>query len=652
MRYIFALQLLILSSNLFAGQSYCKYHQEVNGGLKPVSSSAYQMLQAKYDVKFHHLNLNVERTSTTISGNVRTIATVVQGPLDTFAFELYGGLTIDSIVSNGSKLLWTSYYQERKAVLPQTIQTGANIDLTIYYKGTPPSSGSAAIGNGFSNGTSGRWGNQATWSLSQPFAAYEWWPCKQSLYDKIDSSWVFITTDATNKAASNGVLERVVPLGNGKARYEWKSRTPISYYLISVAVAKYVEYNLYAHPEGSSDSILIQNYIYDNPQTLATFKGVIDTTALLLEKFSELLGPYPFAHEKYGHAMAPFSGGMEHQTMSSMGFFDFGIVAHELGHQWFGDHVTCSSWSDIFVNEGFASYSEYLAEELFKSTASTADLMLDVHNSVMSQPGGSVWVADSNNSTRIFSSRLSYDKGSAIIHMIRYEVNNDSLFFLALRNYQAQFSNSVASASDFKQVLESTTGLDFTDFYNQWFYGEGYPTYSSKWNFDKDKFVVQMSHSGSSSLTSLFKTHLDILVRRASLSDTIICIYNNASTQQYQFSVNDSVVGMSIDPDNWILNKIASISKDTTLYAQDAMGLAEIEANKISVFPNPVHDVLQVTGIENSSYRIMDSYGRVVKNGFMKTGDKISVYDLATSTYTIEFDIEREGITRLRFVKN
>jgi len=109
---------------------------------------------------------------------------------------------------------------------------------------------------------------------------------------------------------------------------------------------------------------------------------------------------------------------------------------------------------------------------------------------------------------------------------------------------------------------------------------------------------------------------------------------------------------MSIDPDNWILNKIASVSKDTTLYAQDATGLAEIEANKISIFPNPVYDVFQVTGIENISYRIIDSYGRVVKNSVMKTGNKISVSELATSTYIIEFDIEREGVTRLRFVKN
>ena len=237
MQLITSLLFAASCSSLFAGQAICKYHQDVKSGLPLLSSASHQQLEAQYDVKFHHLNLNVERTNKTISGNVRTVATVLQGQLDTFAFELYAGLVIDSIVSQGSVLQLSSYYQERKTVLPNSISQGNNIDVTIYYHGTPPTSGNAAIGDGFSNGTSGRWGNQATWSLSQPFAAYEWWPCKQSLADKIDSSWVFITTDSTNKAASNGVLEKIVNLGNGKSRYEWKSRTMIDYYLISVSVA-------------------------------------------------------------------------------------------------------------------------------------------------------------------------------------------------------------------------------------------------------------------------------------------------------------------------------------------------------------------------------------------------------------------------------
>jgi aminopeptidase N len=81
--------------------------------------------------------------------------------------------------------------------------------------------------------------------------------------------------------------------------------------------------------------------------------------------------------------MAPFSGGMEHQTMTSIGFFDFEIDAHELLHQWFGDNVTCATWKDIFVNEGFASYGEYLADYYLKTPATGSQKMLDVHTSVM-----------------------------------------------------------------------------------------------------------------------------------------------------------------------------------------------------------------------------------------------------------------------------
>ena len=94
------------------------------------------------------------------------------------------------------------------------------------------------------NGTSNSWGNQVTWSLSEPFSAFEWWPCKQSLTDKSDSSYVFVTTDATNMAGSNGVLTNIVDLGNGTKRFEWKSNYAIDYYLIAVSVAEYVEYNV------------------------------------------------------------------------------------------------------------------------------------------------------------------------------------------------------------------------------------------------------------------------------------------------------------------------------------------------------------------------------------------------------------------------
>ena len=157
--------------------------------------------------------------------------------------------------------------------------------------------------------------------------------------------------------------------------------------------------------------------------------------------------------------------------MTTQGFFEKTLTSHELAHQWFGDHVTCASWCDIWVNEGFASYSEQLMLEHLYPTQS-AQNMLNVHNSVMSQSGGSVWVLDSLNEARIFDSRLTYDKGSAIIHTMRFVVNNDSTFFNALKQYQIQYKDSVAKGLDVKTSLESASGLNLNNLFQEWYFGE------------------------------------------------------------------------------------------------------------------------------------------------------------------------------------
>jgi aminopeptidase N len=640
---------LLQYAAVWAGNGFCHFQSDVRGAAQALNTAGHQSLEAQYDVKFHHLSLNVERTSTYISGSVRTVATVVAPSLDSFAFELHPNLIIDSVVYFQQLLPVVTNLGERIAVLPVAMAQGGTLDLTIYYHGTPPGSGSAAIGAGFSCAASQTWGNRATWSLSQPFSAYEWWPCKQALGDKIDSTWFYITTDASNKAGSNGVLVSVANIGNGKALYKWKSRTPIDYYLVSVAVAQYVEYKNYAHPQGYADSILIQNYIYNNAQTLPSVKAELDKIPAMIELFSKLFGLYPFAKEKYGHCMAPISGGMEHQTMTSLGFFDFEVDAHELLHQWFGDNVTCATWKDIFVNEGFASYGEYLADYYLKTPAVATQKMLDVHNSVMGQAGGAVWFTDSTNVTRIFDSRLTYDKGSAIIHSMRYLVNNDSLFFLALRNYQQQHKDNVATAQDLKDVLESTTGVDFTQFYAQWFYGEGYPKFKVKWNQVNNALKLKVTETTSTSVTPLFITPVDYKIRRTALPDTIVRLTISQNLQYYSLPLTGTVTNIFVDPDNWILNKMDSVAKDASL---DEYTSVEDLSNTFSVYPNPVKDVLMIdANAVNLSAEIYAMDGRMVANHAHLNGNAIAVADLVPGVYMVRVSQKGEAIGRKVFIK-
>ncbi len=616
-----------------AQEHFCASHKQklTNKVYNKTANQQQLNLMYSYDVKFHHIILNVERNSTVISGSTRTIAQVIANGLDTFGFELHSNHTIDSVVTNQGVAMQVNH-QNNFAYVVFTSPKLKNdlIDVTIYYHGDASVAASAAIGSGFSSSTSGRWGNEATWSLSQPYSAYEWFPCKQSLQDKVDSVYTYITTSNQNKVGAIGKLKNIISLPNDKVMYQWQSNYLVDYYLISVAVAKYIEYNTYAHIDG--DSMLIQNYIYDNPATLAEVKNTLNETASVIEGFSTLFGKYPFWNEKYGHAMAPFSGGMEHQTMTTLGIIDFSIMAHELGHQWFGDHVTCKTWNDIWLNEGFASYCEYLALELIDSSQTTGK-MLSVHNSITAQPGGSIWFTDTTDVARIFSSRLTYNKGSAFVHTLRFEINNDSLFFAILKKYQQQFAFATANTTDFITLLEQQTGRDFTQVFAQWFYGEGYPTFDVKWNQINDSLVIVSSQT-TSSTTPLFITPIEYKITYNG-GDTTIRVMHNNQIEWLKIPLNKNITTISIDPNNWILNK-GTVTKDITI-----VGLNE-KTNyntSINIYPNPANNYITITGANASSKIVIyDLIGKVQINTILQN-NKVPISALSPGVYWLEVDM-------------
>jgi len=601
-----------------------------------VASANLTALENKYDLKFYHLDISIERTNKYVSGNVRTLATVKTLTLDTFGFELHPNHTIDSVILNGINRPVSRSGNDVTVTFTSPLTQGALIDAKIYYRGTCPSGGFGAIGDGYNNGTSGLWGNKASWSLSEPYVAHEWFPCKQQLQDKIDSSWVFATTDSTNKVGANGMLTNMVSVGN-KKRYEWKNNKPIDYYLISVACAQYVEYNIYAHPANYTDSILIQNYIYNNPSTLPYFKNVIDSSVQLIELESALFGLYPWASQKYGHCMAPMSGGMEHQTMTTLGSFNFSLIAHEMGHQWWGDHVTCRTWHDIFLNEGFASYSEYLAYQYLEPNQA-APKMLSVHNNVMSQPTGSVWNPDTANVNRIFSSRLTYNKGSAVIHSLRFVIDDDSLFFPALRNYQNTFKYSTASTEDLKNSMAGYTGMNFNQFFTQWIYGEGYPTFNVTWNQNNGMLILNSIQTVSAStITPLFITPLEYKVQR-NIGDTIIRVMHQQAAEQYVLNMPGTVTGIVVDPDNWILNKVIGPTQDPSLTGIPSY----TNYHDIRIYPNPANNMLTIRGEGNMLFDLYDLSGKRVLSKTVRQQETLDISGFSGGIYFYKLSTDKQ----------
>jgi len=589
-----------------------------------------------YDVKFYWLDIEVSSANINVAGNTSITAEVTASVLDTFAFELVPEMTIDSFFFNDVK--YSGFTRDGDNVLyaVNAATQGELVTAKVYYHGTPPTGGFFA---GVTHKYNSTWNKDVTWTLSESFAAKSWFPVKQDLEDKADSAWVFLTCPSDEMAGSEGLLTNTVDLGNGKTRYEWKTSHVIDYYLISFAVADYMDYSIYAHPDSlNGDSVLIQNYIYNDPGCLSYWKDDIDESSAILELYSNLYITYPFYDEKYGHCLTQLGGGMEHQTMTTIGGFSFHLVAHEMGHMWFGDNVTCATWSDIWVNEGFATYSDYLANEKLKGWSQAQSFIRNAQNNAMSQSGGSVYIPEDqiypSNVRRIFNGRLSYDKGAAIIHTLRHEIQDDDLFFDCLSQYQTQFADSTATGEDFKNVVEDVTDKDWDYFFDQWYYGEGYPIYDFEWFYDTSQAEFHLiSTQSTSASTLLFRMLFDVKLTFDDGTDSIVRF---EQTKNYNFFVSPQskiVTDVTIDPDNWTMEQVNSLILD----------IPETEANQafFTMGPNPASDKLNVyfgnnDGMEKT-ITISDLSGRVIMHSHTTNQQfRFNVSGLAKGTYLVQ----------------
>jgi aminopeptidase N len=623
--------------------SRAKFYKEFQKESKDVIQTPYLF---DYDVTFYFLDIEVDNSSTYISGDVTFHADVVAEQLDTFAFELIDVFTIDEVLINDVFHNVVHTTDEAFVYLDSPIVQGESFTAKITYHGVSP------VGGFFGTNNTNDWGKDVTWTLSEPFYARDWWPVKQVLEDKADSVWVFLTTDENNMAGSQGLLTNVTPMPDNKLRYEWKSSYPIDYYLISFAVSEYQEYNTYAHPdEMGEDSLLIQNFIYDSPGCLETYQDGMDATGEMIELYSNLFSLYPFSNEKYGHCLTALGGGMEHQTMTTIGGFSFGLVAHELGHMWFGDNITCATWSDIWINEGFATYSEVLAREFIEGEASMQSRINSIHNSVMSSPGGSTYVPPEEisieNVWRIFDGRLSYNKGAAILHMLRFEFQDDDLFFDALHQYTEQYAGSTATGADFRDKMAEVSGLDLTDFFDQWYYGQGYPTYSIVWSQNGGNFYFETTQTTSyPSATPLFKMLMAYKLNFSDGTDTTIYVHQTENVNSYSMAISKEINSIEVDPDNWVINHVGSIVTDINE-----------ENNPVDfVFgPNPVKDKLNLFFVNNDNSRktiqIIDFKGSIVKtHNSTEISVHLDVSNLKDGTYIITATSNGNLFTK-KFVK-
>jgi aminopeptidase N len=508
----------------------------------------------KYDVKYYKLDIIVNHTAHTIAGIITCNAEMIEPNVMEIFYDLANILVVDSVILNGNSTAFSRGTNTLNFSLNNKLIQGDKFSTLVYYHGTPGSTGFGSFTFGSTPA-----GQPAIYTLSEPYGAKDWWPCKDTPADKADSADIFITVSTDLTPVSNGRLIEIVDNGNGTHTYKWKSSYPIAQYLLSMAISNYSQYNNYYH-YSPADSMPINHFLY--PENLNSNITNLNKTPLMIEVFAEHFGEYPFIKEKYGHAQFGWSGGMEHQTVSSMGGFTEGLVSHELAHQWYGDAVTCKDWHHIWLNEGFATYAEGVWIE-DKSGKPAYDSYIAVEMDNAKKAVGSIWVQNISTVNEIFNGARSYSKGGVVLHMLRGIVG-DSTFYDIMRTYtyHPTVAYGVATTEDFQAIAESVSGLDLNYFFQQWIYGENYPRYSVSWSAQNtigNSFNLALKVSqNTNSIPAYFTMPIQIEINRA-IGDTLITVFNTEQVQAFNISINGEPLSISFDPNNWILKNINSI---------------------------------------------------------------------------------------------
>ena len=570
-------------------------------------NSTLNQNQEKIDIKFYELNLDIDFNSSRIRGSVTVNGVIGNIYPDFIELDLYDNMTVDSILQNNIPILYLHENDMLKIPISDiTLDDESLFSLTIFYQGTPDHCGAG----GFKFDEHQNIGH--VWTLSEAYCARSWWPCKDDPSDKADSVNIIISVplEPAYIVASNGLLSSTT-INNNKKTYFWKERYPITTYLVSLAIYPYTKWvDQYVSPI-SSDTMLIEHYVF--PDRYEASYPNYSLTKDMLSFFSELFGEYPFISEKYGHADFTWGGGMEHQTLSSMGSFSQNLMVHELGHSWWGNLITCKTFNDIWLNEGFARYCQALwAEHMYGREA-----YFDFMNNHAYYGAGTIYVENPSSNSQIFSAGLSYNKASWVLHMLRHKVG-ETMFFDILKSYASNdsLSYNAASTSDFQKVCEDISGLDFEQFFQQWIYGEKYPKYElSWWHEGNGIYNVKIDQVQS---YNFFSMPIDLKFSGSAgpmLVDTTIVIENNNSSQLYELSgFNFLVENVMLDPENWIL-------KEATYSVNEIDNILPDRVEVEKAFPNPFNSKVKLSFYINPQFgdthvnvNIFDLRGKIVES--------------------------------------
>ena len=543
----------------------------------------------KYDITNYKIRLDINPALKEISANVSIKFEILENNVYSLKLNL-NGLQIDSIKQENEKLIFERHQNELNVTFIQPLQAGNLDSIIIYYHGKP------TRGMYFRNS---KFNNIVIYTHSEPFDAQYWFPCKDDPSDKALLD-IWISVPQNLKAFSNGSLIETISVGQGKSQYFWRESYPISTYLVSFAASNYstVSYSF----NWNLTQMPVEYYIY--PEEVNRGEIAITNTLEILDFFSNIISDYPFLLEKYAMVVVPFqeAAAMENQTITTMKesvIDNESVIAHELAHQWWGDAVTPVSFTDIWLNEGFATYFDALfVENKYGEDAFKARM---ISSGSQASSGGSVDYAIYDPPLQYLFGNAVYHKGAWVLHMLRNELGNDD-FRTIIRNYYNNYSYKNVSTSDFISICENVSGRSLYKFFDQWVFSAGIPNLFASWTQTNNIVNIKIEQLQKE---TIYELNLDLKLTGLA-KDTTFTVTLSSQNVEFKIPYFEPITQLIIDPQRKVLN-----SNNGPVY------IIPDKTELIEFFPNPFNNELnifyRVDKVQNIKIELWDIQGKIIE---------------------------------------
>lgn len=423
-----------------------------------------------FDVISYNIDLEIDDQTHFISGNVETVL-VAQENLETVEYNLVG-LEVSSVLVDNESVAFS--HTDGIISIPVNVENNQQFNTKVFYSGTPQlTTDGYNIGMVFQP--------NMVFTISDPNATRNWFPCYDHPWDKALVSFNITCRDDW-VAACNGLQGTTINNGDGTKSYEWIGENPMATYLAVIHIAPYLIIEQ-SFTKESGEIIPIQHFVQSNyyDDCLVDFERVPE----MMQAYTDAYGEYPF--EKYGQALVNMQtyGAMEHQTMTTLGvsYIDGSpsdpeyTVAHELSHHWFGNCLTPFTWRDVWLSEGFAVYSEAVwANYLLGYDAMIDYVNISIQNYYKNWQGGNGPQTIYDPDYLSYFTPPSYEKAASVLHMLRLELGNDT-YWNMIQSWFTNNQNGNVITEEFQAHCEDISGLDLEQFFQQWIYSPGIPSY-------------------------------------------------------------------------------------------------------------------------------------------------------------------------------